>query len=398
MIKIFDELGAAIARRWKQAGDGFDAFAQAATPELEAFATGTLADAELLPRLCRTPFLPAQSELAAQPGAATVQVWRNDRFHLELSFRIDPSTAIHDHAFAGAFAVIAGTSLELEYNWQASQPIAPGIEAGDLSIATRRLLGPGDVRRLGPDMIHSVVHLGLPTMLVLARTTGARPAANIFVEETGTRIAPRRDDQVLQRKLQLAQLVGRLDGEAARAATAALAEWGSRHVAAAFELARVAADTGTPEWIAAELATAIAREHDIDAGFLAATVTQRQRENRLVRALHHVRDHGQRLLLALLFSPLSRADIFSLLAETYPERDLPALVFEWLRELLREQPTAPLGITLNAEELVVLEETLRADQTGLRDEHTSRSRLPPAELVMFREALRSWPVLSRLFK
>jgi len=397
--KAFERLGADIERRWAAIGGGFDSFPRAAVDKLSSFVTDEIATGTLLADLCRNPFLPPQLEPLRPTSNPCIQVWRGKQFHIEVLFVVEPATAIHDHPFAGAFGVVDGSSLEIEYTWEETEPIAHAVDGGTLTMSQHRLFGPGDVCALAPELSHSMAHLGLPSVLVVARTTATRPRTHMFLPG-GTRITEnevKADEDTLGCKLLLANVAARLEGEPAASALSGLSDWGARDPAAAFELARAAADVGQADWITEHLQPTLQGEHSIDASYLADAVEQRQLEHRLCRALHKVNDHGQRLLLGLLFSPLQRADILALVAAAYPDRGIPELLFSWLREILREQDNPPLGIALNENELIVLQELLEeSDDTDFASRKT-RSGLPKAELVMFRDALRSWPVLSRLF-
>lgn len=99
-------------------------------------------------------------------------VYKTDRFYIEVLYWVDGLTSIHDHAFSGAFLVMSGGSINVEYNFKLKEEINANFIFGELTTKTIKKLVPGDVVPIysGNQFIHSVFHLSNPTVSIVVRT------------------------------------------------------------------------------------------------------------------------------------------------------------------------------------------------------------------------------------
>lgn len=98
--------------------------------------------------------------------------WSQDKsFYLDLYIWVNSQTAIHQHAFEGAFSVLSGQSLESLYDFIPGEPMGQAFW-GELKTKDLRLLHPGDVRPIifRDGTIHRVLHLAKPTASLVLRT------------------------------------------------------------------------------------------------------------------------------------------------------------------------------------------------------------------------------------
>ena len=134
-------------------------------------------------------------------------LWRNSRFVVDVYFWIEPETALHDHAFAGAFTNLAGESLHCVYGLGSAEQPAPGVMLGSLDLRTVERLGRGSIRPIlgGRQFVHRVWHISRPTVTMCVRTIvhGLRQYTYFYprlaIEEKGWR---EEQDRLLQKRLQ----------------------------------------------------------------------------------------------------------------------------------------------------------------------------------------------------
>ena len=84
-------------------------------------------------------------------------VYRCEEFYIELLIWMDATTAIHQHAFSGAFRVMVGSSFHSVYEFNEHERINSQLLLGDVRLQMAEILRTGDVRlnspwpqRLGP--------------------------------------------------------------------------------------------------------------------------------------------------------------------------------------------------------------------------------------------------------
>lgn len=101
-----------------------------------------------------------------------IRIFENGRFRIEILVWLGGSTSIHQHAFSGAFALLSGRSLHIEYGFDARSPARHGVLVGDLGLLQSEVLEPGAVRAIesGPRFIHANFHMTHPTITMVIRT------------------------------------------------------------------------------------------------------------------------------------------------------------------------------------------------------------------------------------
>ncbi len=167
------ELGADIERGWLARNHELGAFPDVASDVLTSAAPAKRFELDAFwSWLFTTDALPAQVGPASGWGAPGVTLYRNERFYIEALVWADGTTAIHDHSFAGAFSVLAGSSLHCRYELASVSAVSEDVELGTLDRTGAELLGRGDVRRILPGrrMVHSLFHLNSPSVSLVART------------------------------------------------------------------------------------------------------------------------------------------------------------------------------------------------------------------------------------
>jgi len=167
------ELGNRIRQRWDNKG-----YAESELPEIAAAALAdaqldrTFDVAEFLGWFARQSSLPEQT--FGQFSDFPLQVFQSDRFYIELLFWTNSTTTIHQHAFAGAFSVLAGSSVHTEWTFDLQQQLHPEVCVGALAQKKLELLTVGATRLIHPGkaLIHSLFHLENPSITLVVRTPG----------------------------------------------------------------------------------------------------------------------------------------------------------------------------------------------------------------------------------
>jgi hypothetical protein len=172
-MQPFTELGLEVERAWRA-----KSYDERALPEL---ALAALQRAQLHQRVTPREILSwaITTEQLLPPrrqdkefGQPPLMVYLGERFFIEVLFWLEGTTDIHQHGFSGAFSVLAGSSIESQYEFQPRHPIHAQLALGDLRLKSLRLLPTGECRPIvgGSALIHSVFHLDHPSVTVVVRT------------------------------------------------------------------------------------------------------------------------------------------------------------------------------------------------------------------------------------
>lgn len=167
-------LGVTLAARWAEQDNDFAIFAQ--------LAEALLGEAQIhrgfsLPRLLgeiADGMTPARAN-PAMFSDLPLTFYEDARFRVDLLIWVNSSTEIHDHGFAGAFAVLTGESLHSTFSFSPDSEDGARFAAGTLAAEQVDLLTAGDIRRIdvAPTFAHSAFHLSCPTATLVVRTHGA---------------------------------------------------------------------------------------------------------------------------------------------------------------------------------------------------------------------------------
>jgi hypothetical protein len=175
-----NRLGERVAEAWAAAGHEVEAFSDIALRALDSRELSDFAASFSVRRfndwLTSDADFPVQLDPDSEFGNPPITIYTSadDRFVVDVYFWLHPDTAIHDHGFAGACAVLGGESFHATYRFETiSQPHA-SIRLGTLRTLDAALLRPGATFAIPPGsgFIHKVVHLAYPTVSLVIRTKG----------------------------------------------------------------------------------------------------------------------------------------------------------------------------------------------------------------------------------
>jgi hypothetical protein len=116
--------------------------------------------------------LPPQRDVPGRFGDPPITIYSGPRFHVDLYFWFDGTTAIHQHGFCGAFQVLLGSSIHSWYEFERREKINTFCEIGDIRLKVCEILEVGDVQEIwgGRRYIHSLFHLDRPSATIVVRT------------------------------------------------------------------------------------------------------------------------------------------------------------------------------------------------------------------------------------
>jgi len=157
--------------RWQAKGRDKAAFVEIAQTLLEEAALHeALSHEALMTHLASQP-LPTQLDPHERFGEPPVTLHHGGDFVLDVYFWSAPVVSIHDHSFAGAFAIHTGLSLHTTYRVEVEE-LHPGLGLGQIELTDAELLRPGCVRPIasGDAFVHQVAHLSPNCVSVVLRT------------------------------------------------------------------------------------------------------------------------------------------------------------------------------------------------------------------------------------
>lgn len=177
MIPYFRELGERVEAAWLARGYDEDLFPSlvleilASSPPHERVGLEEIADWVFDPH-------PAFRQPSGQKlfGEPPVMLYQGPRFYIEALYWFSGTTEIHEHAFSGAFAVLAGSSVHSHWRFTPYRHVNSRMRCGRLDRVSTEILTPGGMRPIdaGDRLIHQLFHLELPSVTIVVRTYGDR--------------------------------------------------------------------------------------------------------------------------------------------------------------------------------------------------------------------------------
>ena len=173
MISYFQSLGERIERVWLERNYSEEIFPQLVLDILKSDPPGErvkMADIVDFVFGPTQPFRqPKDRDLFGEPP---VMLFQAPRFYIEALFWLSGTTAIHEHAFSGVFAVLAGSSVHSHWRFAPDRMINSRMICGRLERLSTEILQPGGIRPIhsGDRLIHQLFHLEMPSVTIVIRT------------------------------------------------------------------------------------------------------------------------------------------------------------------------------------------------------------------------------------
>lgn len=126
---------------------------------------------------------PRQSFPRTEFSDLPLTLWREASYFLDLYIWIRSDTDIHDHHFAGAFRILRGSYLQIEYAFEGPVEALPELQRGVLRSQRNRQLGAGETQEiaLGSGFIHQVFHGNVPCVTLCLRSNVTEPHLHSYV-------------------------------------------------------------------------------------------------------------------------------------------------------------------------------------------------------------------------
>jgi hypothetical protein len=199
---FFEEIGRAVESRWAAVARSPEEFPDVAGSVLEE--AQPPADLSAVSILCDAIGRSRLDALGPDSfGQPPLTLYRGPDFYVSALVWMDGTTSIHEHAFAGAFRVLAGSSVHCEYRFDPGEAFDERLVLGDLVSRDPELLEVGATRRIasGPVFIHSLFHLEQPSVTLVVRTIAAGAAPQLDYALPGVAWDPIVRDDGLRRQL-----------------------------------------------------------------------------------------------------------------------------------------------------------------------------------------------------
>jgi len=371
--QYFSDLGAAVERRWEQLGHGPSSLADAATLALQEVPAGTHVGAVAILEHALGSDLPTeQSRLSDEFGQPPLTLYSAPDFFIQALTWIDGTTAVHQHAFDGAFAVAEGASLHVPYRFSPKEVSSEGhLVAGDLVMGEPEVLRPGAVRSIGAGFgfVHALFHLERPTVTIVVRNVSSSlPYPQYNFLRPGLGYDALWSDRVVGKRLQALGALHRIAPSRASQECHDLIVDGNPWVA--FLALR---DTLTRLGWTHETADLVAILSRRLGGLVGECLLPALRDELVQRNVLLRRGllHGphQRLFLALLANLPDQTAMSRVVASLYPDREPGFVVLDWIAELASSDFRSVSGLRLTDEQLRALEHRRNGlvplDQTDL---------------------------------
>jgi hypothetical protein len=172
-MEQFKELGEAIEKKWRDKNYAEDDLPQIASDALnEANLPEKVSAWEVLEWALKQTQLPEQRDLQGNFGDPPITIYNSPRFHIDVYFWLHGTTAIHQHAFCGAFQVLLGSSIHSWYEFDVQEKINAFTEIGQINLKLCELLETGAVQKIlsGRQYIHGLFHLDQPSATIVVRS------------------------------------------------------------------------------------------------------------------------------------------------------------------------------------------------------------------------------------
>ncbi len=378
-MELFNNLGAEIEVLWRDANYDEALFPEIAAEALKkANLPAEISAWEVIEWTMQQTYLPEQRDLKGSFGDPPITLYNSPRFHIDVYFWLEGTTAIHQHAFCGAFQVLMGSSIHSWYEFERSEAINTFTEIGDINLKLCELLSEGDVQAInaGKQYIHGLFHLEQPSATIVVRTHKSpmflpqfsyhKPylAIDPFFEEANTtkkmqcvtaliRAKHPRTDEFIAGWLRTAdfqttfQILSGLRGYLR-----------ANQVDRLFNLV-------APQNRFDALFEIVRERHGERANIFPKVFEHIDKLDQILRQRNYVTDPEHRFFLALLLNIEGREMIFSLIKERFPDSDPLDKVLDWTFDLaqtlvLGESVPNALGIAdFDDTDLFILENLLQ---------------------------------------
>lgn len=418
-MQAFNELGGLVEQSWRAVNYAEDRFAEIAEDCMLRFGLHERIDVWDAPAwTINQDVLPDQRDLAGAFGDLPITMFNSTRFHIDVYFWLDGTTAIHQHGFCGAFQVVQGSSLHSTYTFHQDERINFRMAIGDVRLGNVELLERGQVRQIpaGSAFIHALFHLDKPSVSVVVRTTSTPLELPQFsYHKPSVALDPFYGEPSLTKKLQAFSMTFRSERPAAADQLAEFLAGCDFHTSLLvlrnlrpllgprFLEHHLGIDTGKEPFD--RMVEVVEARHGSLASVIRPFFRAIDRERDLVQRRSYVSDPQLRFFLAVLLNLDGRDHILDVVAARHPGTDPIETTVNWISALAETKvagfavPNA-LGMDGFSElDAVILEDLMRgrdiqAIQDGMVNSGDDLVSGVPARIVKLRACQLIAPLLG----
>jgi hypothetical protein len=336
-VDFFRDLGLSIRETWGRSDLDVRAFPDIAAAALARRPPSAYADPMDVVRWVHgAPMIVDQADLSEKFGQPPITVFACQEFHIDVLFWVDGTTTIHQHAFSGAFHVMAGASLESTFEFEVGRRYNDHLLTGRLQSTGFRLRDAGDVApiRPGSQFIHALFHLERPSVSVVVRTRRDPLAGPQYAySRAGLAYDPFVRPELLERRLQTLKLLQDIDSPELASITLDSVRRADAFLAFGI-LDRMSSFMPSHERYVA-LVRSVAPAHAELVELLVEHAEERRREREVIARRQHTREKEHRFFLALLLNLHHREAILDIVRRALPNVTPVDAILGWLRDFAR---------------------------------------------------------------
>jgi hypothetical protein len=422
-MEVFQTLGAQIENLWRDKNYDESLFPPVAGKALrEANLPEKVSGWEVIEWTMNQTYLPDQRDLHASFGDPPITLYNSPRFHIDVYFWLEGTTAVHQHSFCGAFQVLMGSSIHSWYEFDLQEKINTFTEIGNINLKTVDLLRVGDVLEIaaGREYIHGLFHLDQPSATIVVRTHSSplhlpqfsyhKPylAVDPFFEEPNTTKKLQCVTAMIRSKYaETDRLIGEMLETADfqttfRILSTVRGYFQGDQIEQMFNI-----DASKDKF--ERLLDVVRNRHGERANIFRQVFAYQDQINEILKMRSFVTDPEHRFFLALLLNVEGKDKIFSLIKERFPDADPIDKILDWsfdlaqMRVLGMNVPNA-LGIADFGDFDLFILESLLKDKTeeemreALKNEYQSENTDELAEKLATRsEKIRQAIIFQPLF-
>ncbi len=356
-MELFQTLGAQVEQTWRDVNYDESVFPAIAAEALDAAnLPGKVSAWEVIEWTLRQTVLPEQRDIRGSFGDPPITLYNSPRFHIDVYFWLEGTTAIHQHAFCGAFQVMHGSSIHSHYEFELRERINIFAELGEMNLKTVEYLEVGKVRQIaaGRQYIHGLFHLDQPSATIVVRTFRSPMNLPQFsYYKPSLAIDPFFEEPNATKKIQcLTALIRANHPDTDRHIGELLAE--SDFQTTFTILSKVRGflqanqfeqmfNTGASEKRFDALLEIVKKRHGARAEVFPKVFEHQEKVGEIIKRRNFVKEPEHRFFLALLMNVEGKERILSLIKERFPEADPIEKILDWTLDLAQ---TRVLGVNI----------------------------------------------------
>ncbi len=405
-MQVFTRLGEKIEAAWRAADFSEEKFPALAAGFLRDEGMPSKVTAWEVLEWCLTQTeLPRQKDPRGNFGDPPVTLYTSPKFHIDVYFWFEGTTAIHQHGFCGAFQVLHGSSIHSWYEFERREAINFFTEIGEIKLKVCELLETGAVQEIWPGRkyIHGLFHLDSPSATICVRTDKSPLEAPQFTyHKPSLAIDPFFEEETIMKKQQVVSAllrgkrpdadehIGNLLADLDFQSTYSILSFLKRSLHAnridqLFELE-------TPRKRFEAFLEIVRKRHGEKAEIFERIFAHNEKMSEIVQRRSFVIDPEHRFFLALLLNVEGREQIFSLIRQRFPETEPSEKVLDWVFDLSQTRVAGSsqqnaLGIDGFDDLDLTIFENLLADCTADDIAAKLEAEYPPEKFASVKDSL-----------